>query len=504
LPATNNIEYTIKEIVATMTLEMPDIQDFRIKERKAFKSIKWNYLASILPRMASPISMIILARLLSPKDFGMLATSAIITSFVSMLSTGGLAETIIQVSSGKLKNVANTLFWINLCLTTLFYCVVFIFSGRIAHYFATPELSAVLKIHGLIILFNGWSYIHIGILKRGFEFKKISYLAIIPVTVNFLLAIPLAYYGYGYWALIWSSVVSSFLSLILYFLFSGFKPSFSFSFHESKGSINFGVIILLEGILGWMFNSLDTGIVAKRLSIDDVGIYNFAKNLINVSTGIVLMPLFSIAYSYFSRVNEYTPESIPSKLSKFVKFLSLIVLPMIVFACFLPPSAFPVLFSSKWDSSIIIFQLFSISQISWIFMIFPEAFKSIGKPVLLLPINIIQTVFTIGVLYFSIRYGLTAFVASRILTMWIFGFHIYYARKYLNYRSFVSDTGKYFLFSILMAFSLFIFNSIMPHTSSNKLLLVSNITIGLFVYSILLSLFARQDIVDLVKLKHRL
>ena len=219
--------------------------------------------------------------------------------------------------------------------------------------------------------------------------------------------------------------------------------------------------------------------------------------------GILLMPVFSIVYSYLSRVYEHEPETLPLKLSRFVKILSMIVFPMIVFGYFLSPFAFPILFSSKWNSSIIIFQIFLIGEISWVFMAFPEAFKSAGKPNILLPINIIQTIFALALFYFSIKYGLVIFVLSRVLTMWIFGFHIYYSKKYLNYTSFLSDTGKYFLFSIALAFSLWVFNLIIPDTLSNGLLLFLNLTIGLCLYSGSLLLFSKQDLMYLIRLRKK-
>jgi O-antigen/teichoic acid export membrane protein len=189
--------------------------DYSSSKRKAIKSIKWSYLSQFLPKLAMPVSALVLARLLTPSDYGLVASSTVITSIGLLLSSGGIAESIIQVTSDELKNSINILFWGNLLLALLLYTLVFFSAGFIAGYFNEPRLDLVLKIHGLSIIFNSASVIHTGLLRRNFEFKKFTYLSVVPVIVSFGITIPLAAFHHGFWALVVGNVSASFISLLL-------------------------------------------------------------------------------------------------------------------------------------------------------------------------------------------------------------------------------------------------------------------------------------------------
>jgi O-antigen/teichoic acid export membrane protein len=244
--------------------------------------------------------------------------------------------------------------------------------------------------------------------------------------------------------------------------------------------------------------------VAKNLSIHDLGLYSFAKTFIAMAFGLLLSPLFTIIYSYLSRVNEFASEEINIKMSKIIRILSMVVFPMIIFAIVLAPSAFPFLFSQKWNGSIILVQIMAISQISYIFMVFPESFKAIGKPKILLPLNIIQTVFTLIVYYIAIRYGLVIFSLALLSLSWIFVFHILFSSKFLNYNTFISDVKIYFFIDlILLGFLIGINFLIVKHTGNFPRILILGLS-GLGLYYLLIQKLAKKDINLLLELVKKL
>jgi O-antigen/teichoic acid export membrane protein len=469
---------------------------------KAIKSIKWSYLSQFLPKLAMPVSALILARLLTPSDYGLVASSTVITSIGLLLSSGGIAESIIQVTSDELKHSINILFWGNLLLAIILYTLVFFGAASIATYFNEPRLNLVLKIHGLSIIFNSASVIHTGLLRRNFEFKKFTVLSIIPVIVAFGITIPLASMHYGYWALVIGNISASFISLLLYIYFSKYIPSFYFDLKKSIRPFKFGFIVLLEGILGWIIMQADNAFVAKNLSIHDLGLYSFAKTFIAMAFGLLLSPIFAIIYSYLSRVNEFAAEDLSIKISKIIRVLSMVVFPMIIFTIILAPSAFPFLFSSKWNGSIILVQIIAVSQISYIFMVFPESFKAIGKPKILLPLNIIQTAFTLIVYYIAVRYGLIIFSLALLSLSWIFFFQIILASKFLNYKTFLADVRIYFFIDLALLGILAGINFLITEHTGNFLRLLILGLFGLGLYYLLIRIFAKKDIrliLDLVK-----
>jgi len=422
---------------------------------KALSSLKWSYLATILPKIGGPISLIILARLLMPEDYGILATSITLTSLLHILSSGGLAEVVIQRDGRNNEKTIQSAFWINFVLSLFFYIFLYVSSPFLSEFFNEPRLELVFKVHGLIILFKGWSVVHIGVLTRSFSFKKLTFLAFIPLITNFIITIPLAYFGYHYWSLVIGSVISSFISLILYFVISKFRPSIRTKIDFTV--FNFSIFVMLDGLIGWIFANLDVAIISKYLSISTAGNYFFAKNLITLSFGTLISPIFTIIFAYFSRLFEHESAKMAVKLSKVIKLLSFVVFPLMVAAYFVSPIAIPLLFSNKWDDTILIFQILLLGEIAYLFMPFPEAFKAIGKPQIMLKINLIQAVFAITLFYYTASfYGVIIFCIARLSLSWIFGFHLYYGKKYLHYNSFFKDIGGSLILSTSI-FAIFLF-----------------------------------------------
>ena len=419
---------------------------------KALSSLKWSYLATILPKIGGPISLIVLARLLMPEDYGLLATSITLTSLLHIWSSGGMAEVVIQRDGRNNEKTIQSAFWINFVLSLFFYIVLYVSSPFLSEFFNEPRLELVFKVQGLIILFKGWSVVHIGVLTRSFSFKKLTFLAFIPLLTNFIITIPLAYFGYHYWSLVIGSVISSFISLILYFVISKFRPSTRTKIDFTV--FNFSLFVMLDGLIGWIFANLDVAIISKCLSTSTAGNYFFAKNLITLSFGTLIAPIFTIIFAYFSRLTEHESDKVSIQLSKVIKLLSLVVFPLMVAAYFVAPLAIPLLFSSKWDDAILIFQILLFGEIAYLFMPFPEAFKAIGKPQVMLKINLVQTIFAIILFYYTASfYGVIILCLARLSLSWIFGFHLYYGKKLMHYNSFFKDIAG----SLVLSTSVFIF-----------------------------------------------
>lgn len=463
---------------------------------KALLSLKWSYLATILPKIGGPVSLIILARLLMPEDYGLLATSITLTSLLQILSSGGLAEVVIQRDDRNYVKTIQSAFWINFVLSFFLYIVLYVSSSFLSKFFNEPRLELVFKVHGLIILFKGLSVVHIAVLTRSFSFKKLTLLSIIPLLVNFIITIPLAYYGNQYWSLIIGSVVSSFISLILYFVMSKFRPSIRTKIDFTV--FNFSLYVMLDSLIGWIFANLDVAIISKCLSTSTAGNYFFAKNLLTLSFGTLIAPIFTIIYAYFSRLAEHESDKVSIQLSKVIKLLSLVVFPLMVAAYFVAPLAIPLLFSSKWDDAILLFQILLFGEIAYLFMPFPEAFKAIGKPQIMLKINLVQTMFAIILFYYTASfYGVIIMILARLSLSWIFGFHLYYGKKLIQYNSFFKDIGG----SLVLSTSIFIFFYLLEYFYNSHFIGVNSwivlsfkILLGLILYLVSMLTLFKSDV----------
>lgn len=469
--------------------------------QKSISSVKWSTLTEIVSRAIFPITFVILARILTPEDYGLVAIAQVTISFCKLFWDAGLQKALIQTKE-SIEEAANVVFWTNLVLGIVIYALIFFTASLLAAFFKSPAAAPVLQILGLQVVIGSASTVQRGLMLRNFKFKLLFWARLSTVAIPAAIAIPMACGGYGVWALVTSSLVGSMINCLVLWLGSSWHPSFHLNTEVAKSMFRFGSWIVLDSLIGWFIRQGDKVALGRYLPVKDLGIYRTGSNLVDIAFGFVLNPILPILYPAFSAIHSEKRELINLfyKANKIAMSLALPVGAGI--ACVATPLVALVL-GEKWKGvEIVLMGLGPQMAIGWLIAANPEVYRAVGRPDIQTKIGVVSVPLYVFMYFLIAPFGLTAFVLARLgLTLVILPLHVFVAVKLLNVSPFyLWKIGRPIILStIIMVFSVrgldWIFTKSLPSFSIAGELFLCTIC-GAFVYFCALWVMDRQFVLN--------
>ncbi|ALO15605.1 Teichuronic acid biosynthesis protein TuaB [Salinivirga cyanobacteriivorans] len=232
---------------------------------------------------------IILARLIAPAEFGLLAMIQVFVGLARFIQNFGFAEALIQSKRVNNKDYS-TIFFFNLFISLFLYVIFYLLAPVFAEIYTQPRLSYITRILSLSFIINAFVSAHIVFLKKHFSFKKVAIIDIVSILTNYAVSVTLAFLDYGVWAIVYGSLVMSIVKAILYWVYSGWRPTFYFSISVLKNLFHFGFFAFLNTVLNYFGRNVDNFMIGKLVGDTSLGHYNRAYKL-------MLLPLENISGS---------------------------------------------------------------------------------------------------------------------------------------------------------------------------------------------------------------
>lgn len=260
---------------------------------------KWSSTTEIISRLALPIVNMLLARLLTPDTFGVVATITMIVSFAEIFADAGFQKYIIQhefVNEEELNQNTNVAFWTNFLISLFIWVVIFIFSESLAALVGNPGLGNVVIVASLSLPILAFSSIQMSRFKRKMDFKSLFFVRISSILIPIFITIPIAFITKSYWALIIGTLSSNLFSAVVLTILSHWKPEFYFSFDQLRKMFSYSWWVMLESITTWLTSYSDILIVSISLSAYYIGLYKTSMITVNQIMGLIVAaasgPLF--------------------------------------------------------------------------------------------------------------------------------------------------------------------------------------------------------------------
>lgn len=377
-------------------------------------ALKWSFLGELASKSITPIVFVILARLLTPADYGVVAAATMIISFSQMFWDAGMSKAIIQYQ-GDRTSAANAAFWINNTLGVLVATSLVVSSGLIANkIFHDPRVEIVLQVMALQVLLSASVSVHNALLQKDLKFKHLFWVKLATVAIPGLASIPLAFYGMGYWALVVGGLVGQCFQVSIMWMTSPWKPKFAFDVNIARQLACFGGWVALTGLLGWFYLWVDSLIVGIYLGPHELGLYRTGNGFVMMVFGILFAPLMPVLYSRLSQIKSDRAQ-INKILQETVRLITIISIPL-GFLLFV--SAFQVsylVFGLKWNGvGIVIGIMALVHGFAWVIGLNSEAYRAIGRPDVETKVLIICSVAHLTIYLVSIQYGLEVFLWCRL------------------------------------------------------------------------------------------
>lgn len=386
---------------------------------KIMNATKWSTITEIAAKLITPITNMILARIISPQAFGVVATVTMIMSFSDMFSDAGFQKYLIQHNfkdeTEMFKN-ANVAFWTNLCISITIWILIIIFRDKIAILVGNPGLGNVLAIACIQLILTSFSSIQMALYRREFDFKTLFLVRIVGVCIPIVITIPLAFLGLSYWALIIGSIVMQFSNAMILTIKSKWKPQKFFSIEILSEMFSFSIWSLIEAISIWSTTWIDVFIVSSFLDDYYLGLYKTSTTMINGLMSLITAAIIPVFFATISRFQD-SPEKFNNIYFKTQRLLSLLLFPMGIGVYLYRDLVTKILLGDNWSGASNIVGIWAL--ISVICIVFgnlsSEVYRAKGRPKLSFVSQILYLVVFVPTCIISVKHGFWIFIYARSL-----------------------------------------------------------------------------------------
>lgn len=293
-------------------------------------SIKWSFISELFVKIISPITSMILARLIAPEAFGVVSSVLIITAFAEMFTDGGFQQYLIRhqfKSDNEFREYTSVVFWSNLGISFCFMIGIFFLAPILAGIVGTPEHADEIRVYSVILLLTSYSGTQYAVFKKQFKFKELGKLRIFGKMVPLFTTIPMAALGFGVWAIMIGNIVSEALIDLLLYLKSDVKIKFYYSFSCFSKMLHYSIGVLLNSVVAWTMTNLSIFMIGAFFSVYDQGLFQMSFNLVGQITSIITASTMGVFLSDLSakqiRISEFN-----ETIYKYQKGIGLVSIPL--------------------------------------------------------------------------------------------------------------------------------------------------------------------------------
>lgn len=361
----------------------------------------------------------VLARLLTPEAFGVVATLNMVIAFAEIFTDAGFQRYIIQYQfeSDEAKDEsANVAFWSNLIMSILIWGLIAVFNNQLAELVGSPGLGGALIVSCGSIPLTAFSSIQMALFRRSLDFKTLFWRRLAIVIIPLFVTIPLAIWLRTYWALVIGTIVTNLTNAILLTLKSNWHPRFYYSFIRLKEMLSFCTWSIIDSILIWATSYIDIFFISRALDAYYLGLYRTSIATAGQFTSLITASILPVIMPAISRLQDDIPE-MRKTLLKFQKYTSVLLLPLGFGIFVFSKLVTNVMLGGQWQEASSFIGIWALMEvITVIFARFcSNVYPAIGKPRLSAIVQIAHLVVLIPAVIISGKYGFTSLYITRSL-----------------------------------------------------------------------------------------
>ncbi len=381
------------------------------------KATIWSFAAELSAKLIVPISNMILARILAPEIFGIIASINMIISFADMLSTAGFQKYLIQhqySAKEELHKGASVAFWTNISISLLAWGLIAVFRNQISVALGNQGYGFALAIAALSLPLTSFSSIQEALFQRKLNFKILFVKRLSVSLLPLIVTVPLALLGLKHWSLIIGNLTGGLLKSILLTYASDWKPNFFYSVKLLKKMLSFSIWTLLESIALWASNYIDILVISNVLGNYYTGLYKNSQSTVTSILTIVTGATTTVLFSALSRCQDDS-EKFEQLFFTFQKNVAMFVLPLGVGIFCFRDLVTLLLLGKQWMEAADFVGIWGLcTSIVCVFGTFSrEVYRAKGKPKISLVAQLLHLAFVIPVCVYSVRQGFSTLVWLR-------------------------------------------------------------------------------------------
>ena len=400
---------------------------------KTLKGIFWSFLERFSVQIIQFVVGVILARLLLPREFGLIGMIVVFIALGQKLTDSGLTSSLIRTKNADDEDYS-TVFYVNLAVSVVIYYVLFLTAPLIAAFYDQAILTNILRIYGVVFIIRAFSAIQSTRLTAMMDFRTQMMVQLPSIVIGGIVGILLAIYGWGVWSLVYMHLVQTFTSTCQLWIMSGWVPQLKFNCTKLHYHFDFGYKLALSSIINVIYDNIYYIIIGRYFSATHLGFYTRAQSMKQIPVNNISSTLGRVTYPLFSSIQHDNARlrSIYRRLMQQVLFW---IAPILIISGVLAEPIFRFLFTDKWLPAVPYFQILCIAGIMYPLHFYNlNVLKVKGRSDIFLKLTIVKKfLVTIGLLI-AIPYGIFGLLWLQvILNFSSFFLNTYYSGSMLDY-----------------------------------------------------------------------
>lgn len=429
-------------------------------KKQVVSGMIWTSVDIFGNQVAKLIVQIILARLLLPKDFGIISIISVFLSLSQSLMDSGFQNALIREKETREEDLA-TVFYFNFFMSLALYSTLFFFATTLGLFFHEPKLPSILRVVGIILIINSFGLIQRTILSKQLKFKSQMLINMFSSILSGSVAIFCAFRGFGIWSLVIQTILMQFIQASLFTLKTRWWPKTRFYWHSFKQLYKFGWKLMVSGLLNTAYQNIYFVLIGRLYNASDLGYYTNAQKLRDAADFTLTGAVRKVSYPALSKVKDQ--QAVLNRgYRKILRYTIFFTLPVSFGLATIAPKIFPVLFGSKWNFSIPYFQILCLAGLFFpLHAINLNVLQVKGRSDLVLKLELINKGFSIGLIVLSLCLdgGIMGLLWMSVLSSFIaYLINSYYSGVFLSYstKKQMKDLSGSFLCAILMSVTLLV------------------------------------------------
>lgn len=428
-------------------------------KQETLSGVKWTAVEKFSVQGIQFLLGLIMARLLSPSDYGIIGMLGIFFAISSTFIDSGFGNALIR-KIDRTETDFSTVFYFNIAISIICYIILFAIAPWVGSFFKMPVLCSILRVQSVNLILNSLMGIQVAQLTIDINFKALAKRSMLSSIISGIFGVILAYYGFGVWALVYQSILCTLINLVFIWIYCKWKPRCEFSRKSFHELFSYGSKLLMSGLLNTVYVNLTPIIIGKYFSASDLGYYSRGTHLAKYPGDNINGVLQRVTFPVFAKLQKDDKHLI-HVYRKYICITSMCIFFGCVLMAAIGKPLVLLLLSSKWEDAIVYLQIYSFSiMFDHINSINLNLLQVKGRSDLFLRLEVIKKAISTIILFVSIPFGVIGICVSKIIYTQIAVFiNTYYTGKLfgLGYVEQFGDFGKFLLLSVVACLPAYLF-----------------------------------------------
>lgn len=403
--------------------------------QKAASGMVWTALQKYSTMFIQFVSGIILARLLTPYDYGCIGMLSIFMVLAEAFIDGGFGSALIQKKQPSQEDYSTIFFW-NLGMAVLMYAVLYFSAPAISRFYDIPLLRDVLRVQGFVLFIYAFNIVQRNQLKKKLNFKVLSIVTIVTSIISLSITILMAYKGYGVWALVAQNLITAAIPAVVFWFFIKWRPVMTFSWKSFRELFGFGFYMFLTHFVNKFCSKIGRLMIGKVYSPATLGYYSKGASTEDLASTSISSVMTQVTYPLYAQVQD-DKKAMGNMVKRLTTSLSYITFPLMFVLILIAKPLFVLLYSDRWLQSVPYFQVLCLVGLAnCLQAVNTQTIAAIGKSKVMFLWTLAKR--TVGLSFMIVGlllFGMKGFLVGVVIYNWFAYFvNIGLVSKYIGYK----------------------------------------------------------------------